>query len=100
VKLALQMYRDLRAACCEQTVLCTNDSDLAPALIAIREDFPAVTVGVVLPRPPELKARMSQSLEDCAHWTRQYIRDEELAAHLLPERVGTRKKPVTKPEHW
>lgn len=47
-----------------------------------------------------IKARMSQSLEDCAHWTRHYIRDEELAAHLLPERVGTRKKPVTKPEHW
>jgi uncharacterized LabA/DUF88 family protein len=100
VKLALQMYRDLRAGRCDQLVLCTNDSDLAPALQAIREDYPSVTVGVVLPRPPDLKARGSRSLEELAHWTRHHIRDEELAAHQLPDRVGTRKKPVDKPAHW
>jgi hypothetical protein len=41
----------------KQILLCTNDSDLAPAVEFIRSDCPKIIVGIVLPRPPELKAR-------------------------------------------
>jgi hypothetical protein len=85
---------------CEQVLLCTNDSDLAPAVEFIRSDCPKMTVGIVLPRPPELKARKSRTLQDLAHWTRDHILDQELAAHQLPPRVQTGKKPVDKPAHW
>ena len=59
-----------------------------------------MAIGIVLPRPPELKARKSKTLQDLAHWTRDHILDQELAAHQLPSRVQTGKKPVDKPAHW
>lgn len=100
VQLALGIYRDVAAARCEQIVLCTNDSDLAPVLQAVREDYPNVRVGVILPRHPETLHRRSASLEQLAHWTRHHITDEELATARLPDRVPTRKKPAIKPPHW
>lgn len=100
VRLALQLYRDLASGRCEQIVLCSNDSDFAPALQAAREDFPRVRVGLILPRSPELNARRSQTLEDCAHWTRHHLLDDELKLHQLPPRVATGKKPVDRPAHW
>lgn len=100
VQLALHVYRDAVASNCEQVVLCTNDSDLAPALEFIRADCPEIRIGVVLPRPPELQARKSRTLQDLAHWTRDHILDAELAAHQFPGRVQTGKKPADKPDHW
>ena len=100
VQLALHAYRDAATSKCEQVVVCTNDSDLAPALEFIQTDFPEKRIGVVLPRPPELQARKSKTLQDLAHWTREHILDVELASHQLPKRVQTGKKPVDKPEHW
>ena len=100
VQLALHVYRDAAVSNCDQVVLCTNDSDLAPALEFIRADYPEIRIGVVLPRPPELQARKSRTLQDLAHWTRDHILDAELAAHQFPERVKTGKKPADKPAHW
>lgn len=100
VKLALSIYRDAVAARCDQIMLVTNDSDLAPALHAVREDCQGIRIGVVLPRSPDLQARRSASLEEASDWTRHHILDEELAAHVLPARVPTRKKPIEKPAHW
>ena len=96
----IHTYRDAAFGMCEQVLLCTNDSDLAPAVEFIKSDCPKATVGIVLPRPPELQARKSKTLQDLAHWTRDYILDEELAAHQLPTRVQTGKKPADKPAHW
>ncbi len=50
VQLALHIYRDAAFSRCEQIVLWTNDSDLAPALEFIRSDYPHVKVGLILPR--------------------------------------------------
>jgi uncharacterized LabA/DUF88 family protein len=100
VQLALHAYRDAAFDNCEQVILCTNDSDLAPALEFIRTDYPHVKIGLVLPRPPGLQARKSKTLQDLAHWTRDHILDKELATHQLPERVQTGKKPADKPAHW
>lgn len=105
VNLALAMYRDAASGQFDQIVVCSNDSDVAPAMEAVRQDFPEVTLGIVTPRsPPDAIIRskrvVSTSLSDYADWTRQYLRDEELAASLLPEMVPTRKKPIRRPPHW
>lgn len=103
VNLALTIYRDACAGRIDQIVLCSNDSDAEPALEALRNDFPNITVGLVSPARPrdgEKSRRTSASLSNLAHWTRHHIRDDELAFAALPEKVPTNKKPAVKPKHW
>ncbi|KLC41156.1 hypothetical protein XP1712_21690 [Xanthomonas perforans] len=102
MNLALTMYRDAASARYQQLVVCSNDSDIEPALVAIREDFPSVVLGVVTPRTVdgESDRRVSVSLSSRADWTRHYILDGELAAAQLPERVRKPGKPIDKPGHW
>lgn len=100
VRLALGIYRDVAAGNCDQVMLVTNDSDLSPALQAVRDDYPKTQIGVVLPRRPKLTERASGSLSKLADWTRHHILDEELARAQMPSRVPTKKKAVDKPGHW
>jgi len=105
VNLALAMYRDACSGAFRHMVVCTNDSDVAPVLEAIRCDFPAIVLGVVAPvRPPSAQAsahrRVSRALSDHATWTRHYLLDDELLASQLPTKVSTGKKPIRRPAHW
>jgi hypothetical protein len=105
VNLALSMYRDASRGLVEQVVLVSNDSDAEPTLSALRQDFPELKLGVVMPLPHATdtvkKGRpASSALQDLAHWCRTYIRDDELARAQLPVQVPTRKKPARKPAHW
>lgn len=105
VNLALAMYRDAAKGDLDQIVLCSNDRDAEPALKAIAEDFPSIVLGVITPvRPPRegghQNRRLSGSLVQAAHWARQHLLDEELAAAQLPEVIPTSRKPIRKPEHW
>lgn len=105
VNLALAMYRDACSGRCQQLVVCSNDSDVAPVLGAIKEDFPAIRLGVVTPRhPPRDGVRphraVSSSLDRFSDWTRQYLLDAELEAAQLPDRVATGRKPIRKPDYW
>ena len=105
VNLALAMYRDANKELCERMILVSNDSDVEPALRAIREDFPDIHLGVVATvRPPTpgttSKRRVSGSLSAAAHWTVSHLTDAQLEAAQLPTTVATRKKPVRKPLHW
>jgi hypothetical protein len=102
VNLAMAMYRDAAKGLFEQVVLCSNDSDAEPVL---REDFPALLIGVFTPVAPPDPARgsppgVSSSLSRHAHWTRCYLLDGELTAAQLPPLVPTNKKPIVKPLHW
>ena len=104
VHIATQMYRDASRGECDQIVLCSNDSDLEPPLKYIRQDFPNIQVGVVIPGK-EIPARerhrpISKSLSRHAHWTRKVIKNDEMAQSQLPDRVPTRKKPIDKPAYW
>ncbi len=102
VNIALTAYRDVAKNAAEHIVFVSNDTDLSPALKAIREDFGnAVKIGVIIPirkqttgRPPNAK------LSNYADWTRKYITSDELEASQLAELVPTRKKPIKKPEYW
>lgn len=107
VNIALGMYR---AACraeqlqIEQIVLVSGDTDLAPALAAIRQDFPHIRLGVILPHRQEgneLVRNPPGSLKRHADWMRTYITDEELSSCQLPVKVPLLKKPaIIKPDYW
>jgi uncharacterized LabA/DUF88 family protein len=107
VNLALGLYR---AACradqeqIGQLVLVSGDTDLAPALSAIRADFPHIRLGVILPHRSEAGELVREppgSLKTSADWMRRYISNEELAACQLPDKVPLKRKPaIVKPDYW
>ena len=103
VNLALAVYRAAIRGECEQIVVCSNDGDVEPALRLVRQDVPAIRVGLVLPLPEPAPGRVrfaNKRLTGLAHWVRHHIRDEELSRAQMPARVPTRKKPAIKPPHW
>lgn len=103
VNIALSIYRDVAQGKANIVVICSNDSDLVPAVKAIQEDFPECIVGIVAPlqEPNGNRHRRGNTeLEKLANWTRHYIRDDELAKSQLPDVVPTKKKASRKPQHW
>lgn len=107
VNLALHLYSDAIHGRAEQVIVCSNDSDLEPALRFVRQDAPQVKLGLVLPLAPPSQQAMqdhrrvsNKMLLPLAHWVRHYLRDEQLAKAQMPASVNTRKKPAIKPVHW
>jgi uncharacterized LabA/DUF88 family protein len=103
VNIALHAYRDASRGDCGQIVICSNDSDIEPALRMIREDAPNVKIGLVMPLRENAKDDgkvPNKRLTPLAHWVRRYIKDEELEKSQLPLNVPTKKKPASKPAHW
>lgn len=103
VNIALSIYRDVAQGKANVVIICTNDSDLVPAVKAIQEDFPHCKVGIVAPlRESDVMRhrRSNTELEQLANWTRHYIRDDELIRSQLPDIVPTKKKAARKPTHW
>ncbi|WP_343635319.1 NYN domain-containing protein [Roseateles sp.] len=105
VNMAVRMYRDVCRGLYDRIVVVTNDSDFEPALEAIREDFPEVVIGVVMPIRPAITGASSHrrpcnSLAAQAHWSLTSLSDELLASAQLSPVVPTRKKPIRKPVHW
>lgn len=107
VHIAISMYRtaarQANHQCLEQIkqlVLVSSDTDMTPALRAIREDFPDMKIGVILPHRAELNRPSPGSLKEHSHWMRRVITSEELQAHQLPARVPTHKAPAIKPDYW
>lgn len=107
VHIAISMYRlaAQQAAAAheqgiEQLVLVSADTDMTPALRALREDFPTLRLGVILPHREGTPRTVPGSLKQYAHWMRHVVSNVELADHQLPDRVVTRKKPADKPNYW
>ncbi len=103
VNIALHAYRDAARGRCDQVVICSNDSDIEPALRMVREDAPNVKIGLVMPLRENTKDDgkvPNKRLTPLAHWVRRYIKDEELEKSQLPLNVPTKKKPASKPAHW
>jgi len=102
VNIALEAYRDAAKGVVQQQVFVSNDTDLSPALAAIREDFgSAIQIGVILPIRESRNHRPgNQQLSKHANWTRRHITDFELANSQLPEQIPTKKKPIKKPDYW
>lgn len=107
VNVALGMYRSASRAeqsGIEQIVLVSGDTDLAPALSLIREDFPQIQLGVILPHRGERSEVVREppgSLQKHSDWMRRYISEDELKACQLPAKVPLPKKPaIVKPDYW
>jgi uncharacterized LabA/DUF88 family protein len=103
VNIALHAYRDAVRGDADQVVICSNDSDMEPAMRMIREDVPCATIGLVMPlrdTSSMLGKVPNKRLTKQAHWVRHHIRDDELAFSQLPQNVPTKKKPASKPAHW
>jgi uncharacterized LabA/DUF88 family protein len=103
VNIALHAYRDAVRGECDQVVICSNDSDLEPALRLIHQDAPTVIIGLVMPlREPAKNTGQvtNKRLTPLGHWVRHHILDEELQRSQLPQHVPTKKTPASKPLHW
>lgn len=103
VNIALTLYRDVVTQLADTYVVCSNDSDLIPALKAIKQDFTSVKIGLVapLPEPTANLARYpNKALLDLSDWSRSYLRNDELLRSQLPDSVPTKKKAACKPSHW
>ncbi len=105
VNIAIEAYRDAAKGNAEHQVFISNDSDLEPALKAIREDFSDIQIGLIMPvrynnQSGNTKPHDNKRLSKHAHWTRRYIKEDELSASQLPDKVSTKKKPIIKPEYW
>lgn len=101
VNITLTAYRDALKSEAEQIVFVSNDTDLEPALKALREDMgDTIIIGIVIPIRANSRRPPNQKLSKYADWTRSYITDEELANSQLPDKIPTSKKPILKPEYW
>ena len=49
VNLALHLYRDAARHSADCFVVCSNDSDMEPAMKMVRQDFPGLQLGLVIP---------------------------------------------------
>lgn len=101
VNLAISMYRTVaKQENIEQIVLVSADTDMAPALAAIKEDFPAVKIGVIFPHREGLQRNSPASLKQQADWTIGVITTKSLIDHQFHDKIQTGKKPIIKPAHW
>jgi uncharacterized LabA/DUF88 family protein len=105
VNLALRIYRDACKGLYDRIIRMSNDSDAEPVLQALRQDFPHIMIGVVIPIPPPTPGepthrRISGSLSNQADWMMPHLTDEQLREAQLPDHIPTRKKPLRKPPHW
>ena len=103
VNIALHAYRDVARGTCDQAVICSNDSDLEPALRLIRQDVPTAIIGLVMPLRSSAVSDgkvPNKRLTPLSHWVRHHILDDELVRAQLPQNVPTKKKPAAKPVHW
>lgn len=102
VNLALRIVLDVLDGKCDQIVICSNDTDLEPALLAVQARAPDINIGLLLPRNTQhSSARTGNTrLEQCTNWTRQGLRDADLEAAQLPDKVIQGNKVIRKPATW
>jgi len=100
VNIALEMYRDAAKDLCDKIILCTNDTDLLPALAALSEDFPSIEKGIVYPIKKDSKRAVSKEFQTYCDWKWKHLSNSDLAQSQLPDKIPTHKKPILKPETW
>lgn len=99
VKIALQIYHDVIHRECEQIVICSNDTDIIPALEFSRKANPELIIGAIFPRSKNGNIPISNITEH-VDWHWDYIDPSLLQRHQLPNKIPTRKRPILKPDYW
>lgn len=86
VNIAVDMVSDALLKNCEQIVLCTNDSDLDPALKRIKELNSQIKIGLVSPVRTAEKRFVSNDLLKYVDW-HKFIKTSYLREALLPIKI-------------
>ena len=102
VNMALHLYRDAARQSADCLVVCCNDSDVEPAMAMVRQDFPKLQLGLVVPLLAQVETKRfpNKRLTEQAHWVRHTIREVELERSQLNDVVPTPRKAARKPAHW
>jgi uncharacterized LabA/DUF88 family protein len=102
VKMALSIYHDVVSKACDQIVICTNDTDLVPALELIKDHYSNVKIGAIIPTQKNSNRSANRSIIEFSDWSRKYITDAELRSCQLPNVIPkpNRRGVYKKPEHW
>jgi len=80
-----------------QAVLCSNDTDFAPALNALRKSCPHIRIGIVAPVSPDDHRHIANDLVKHGHWAKK-LSPVHLANSQLPDKIpGTA---IYRPEQW
>lgn len=86
----------------EQVVFVSNDTDILPAMLKLKEyrenTGRKLIIGLVIPRKDLRTA--NQSLINVSDWHIPKIEDSELKNSQLPNRIVVGKKPAFKPSSW
>ncbi|MDP2226859.1 MAG: NYN domain-containing protein [Moraxellaceae bacterium] len=99
VRLALEVFQDAMTGVADQIVICSNDTDIAPALEKLRAHRPHIKIGLVVPTRDAVR-RPNKDMAHLADWVRTHIRNEELADSQYPNFIPAKRKGVTKPASW
>ncbi|MRW91130.1 NYN domain-containing protein [Duganella sp. FT80W] len=97
VNLAADLISGAFLGQCEQAVVCTNDSDLAPAMAAVRLHCPHVRLGLVVPIPGTDHRRAGRDLVRHAHWFK-LLSTVHLARAQLPTKIPHTS--IYQPQLW
>lgn len=82
---------------CECAVICSNDSDFAPAMAAVRQHCPGVQLGLVVPIPGTDHRRAGRDLVRQAHWFK-LLSPVHLSRAQLPTKIPHTS--LYQPHHW
>jgi hypothetical protein len=82
---------------CDQAVVCTNDSDLAPALASVRKHCPDMRLGLVVPIPGTDHRRAGRDLVAHAHWWK-LLSPVHLSSAQLPTKIPHTS--LYQPQQW
>jgi uncharacterized LabA/DUF88 family protein len=101
VSLATDMLNGAWRGDYEQAVLCSNDSDLQPALASVKATHPHLRLGLIAPvgqtKSPNQVRQMSKDLTQVCDWSK-LLNPAHLELAQLPEKIpGTA---VRKPPSW
>ncbi|MGE4503464.1 MAG: NYN domain-containing protein [Thiomicrospira sp.] len=96
VSIAVDMLADAFSGSLEQFVLCTNDSDLAPALAKIKQLKPEVRIGLIAPVQGDVR-RVSNDLKQYCDWHKT-LSPFHLVQAQLPDKIPHTS--IKKPAAW
>ena len=100
VNIAISMYRDIVNNMCDQIIICSNHTDLVPAVSAVYEDFPKANIGIVFPINEKSPRTSSKEFKAISHWEWKRISNRDLEYSQLPQTIPTHKKAIKKPLEW
>lgn len=94
VNIAIKLFQTAIHDLYDTAIIISGDSDLIPAIQAVKETFPDKTVGVVIPI-----GRRSESLKQVAHFHMK-MKLKHLETCQLPDEVELDDKIIRRPEKW